>query len=267
MFGYIYKITNSINGKIYIGLHKSKDFDESYWGSGSNLKEDYKKFGKANFTREILEQCDTLKQLNEREQYWIEYLDSRNPLIGYNIQPGGVRFFGYEHPQETKIRLSEKAKQRGSYGKWINNGHIERYLKSDNELPDGFTYGRLPSTVTKMADKHRGKKLNRPIKPKSSRGSHWYTNGIKDTMAFSCPEGFVPGRTNIDVSGSKNPMFGKPSPTKGTHMSEASKQILRESLKNYYSHPKKWINNGVIETKINDIEDLPNGFSYGRLIR
>ena len=39
MFGYIYKITNTVNGKIYVGLHKSEKFDESYWGSGSNLKE------------------------------------------------------------------------------------------------------------------------------------------------------------------------------------------------------------------------------------
>lgn len=103
MFGYIYKITNTINGKIYVGLHKSEKFDESYWGSGSNLKEDYKKFGRDKFIREVLESCDTLEQLNEREQHWIEYLDARNPSVGYNIQPGGVRFLGTNiHPKQNR---------------------------------------------------------------------------------------------------------------------------------------------------------------------
>lgn len=134
-----------------------------------------------------------------------------------------------------------------------------------DEMPDGFTYGRLKSIVDKMAESHRGKRLNRSSNGKSPKGTHWYTNGVKDIMAFECPEGFVRGRTNIDLSGEKNPMFGKPSPTHGTHMSETSKQKLRESLKKCNTQPKRWINNGVIETKIKVTDSLPVGYVYGRL--
>jgi len=44
-FGYIYKTTNMINGKIYIGQHKSNNFDLNYIGSGINIKRAIKKFG------------------------------------------------------------------------------------------------------------------------------------------------------------------------------------------------------------------------------
>lgn len=134
--------------------------------------------------------------------------------------------------------MSEKAYQRDPYGKWINNGIVEYYLKVSDEMPNGFTYGRLKSTVDKMAESHRGKRLNRSPNAKSPKGKHWYTNGVKDIMAFECPEGFVKGRTNIDVSGEKNPMFGKVSPTRGTHMSETTKQKLRESLKSVTTNQK-----------------------------
>jgi hypothetical protein len=48
-----------------------------------------KKYGKDNFACEIVEKCDTLDELNERESYWIEYFQSRNPEIGYNLAKGG----------------------------------------------------------------------------------------------------------------------------------------------------------------------------------
>lgn len=135
-------------------------------------------------------------------------------------------------------------------------------------MPDGFTYGRLSKTVMKVADRHRGIRFKKSVDSKTPKGSHWYTNGTKDIMAYECPEGFKPGRTNIDISGSNNPMFGKPSPTRGTHMSEESKKKLKESLKTLYSNiHRKWITDGTIEKLLDDNSDLPYGFVYGRLHR
>jgi len=84
---FIYKTTNNINGKIYIGklVRESK----TYLGSGKILKKSIKKNGKHNFTREIIEYCKTKSELSEREKYWIQQYNSTNKNIGYNITKGG----------------------------------------------------------------------------------------------------------------------------------------------------------------------------------
>lgn len=84
----IYKILNTINGKIYIG--KNSTDDESYFGSGTYLRRAISKYGKHNFKKEILEEgIDSLDLLNEREIFWIDKLDSCNRSIGYNLTIGG----------------------------------------------------------------------------------------------------------------------------------------------------------------------------------
>ena len=55
MYGYVYKITNKTNNKIYVGQHKADHFDESYFGGGVIITSAVNKYGKENFDREILE--------------------------------------------------------------------------------------------------------------------------------------------------------------------------------------------------------------------
>ena len=83
----IYKTTNLVNGKIYIG--KDAKNRSTYFGSGTILKQAIKKYGVENFKKEILEVCENLKVLAEKEIYWIEKFDARNSSIGYNIAKGG----------------------------------------------------------------------------------------------------------------------------------------------------------------------------------
>jgi hypothetical protein len=88
-FGYIYKITNKINKKIYVGKRIGTEFDENYWGSGIKLRKALSEFGKENFDREIIEWCSSNDILKEREKYWIVTLNARDPQYGYNKIPGG----------------------------------------------------------------------------------------------------------------------------------------------------------------------------------
>ncbi|MCF8339591.1 MAG: GIY-YIG nuclease family protein [Chitinophagaceae bacterium] len=83
----IYKITNLINGKIYIG--KDTVSDKNYYGSGLLIKRSINKHGIENFKKEILEECDNNDELCVREKYWIEKYNSTNSQIGYNISKGG----------------------------------------------------------------------------------------------------------------------------------------------------------------------------------
>lgn len=86
----IYKIENKINKKIYIG--QSIEI-ENRWKKHLYTKDDFlihraiQKYGKQCFDFSILEECD-VSELNDKEQYWIEYYNSLMPN-GYNMTPGG----------------------------------------------------------------------------------------------------------------------------------------------------------------------------------
>ena len=87
-YGYIYKTTNMINGKIYIGKKTSSVFIEDYYGTGSKIKKAITEFGIENFKVELLEWCSTKDILSRQESYWIEKLNSRDSNIGYNLKQG-----------------------------------------------------------------------------------------------------------------------------------------------------------------------------------
>jgi group I intron endonuclease len=83
----IYKITNNINGKIYIG--KDSRNKKSYMGSGKSIKNAINKYGIENFTKEIIDSANSLDELNEKEKKWISYYNSYIPSVGYNRSLGG----------------------------------------------------------------------------------------------------------------------------------------------------------------------------------
>ena len=92
--GYIYKITNKVNGKIYIGQtirsveQRWKDHQAAWHGNRhcQALYDAFDKYGIENFDIEEIEQCAET-ELNAKEQFWIQYYDSFNS--GYNITLGG----------------------------------------------------------------------------------------------------------------------------------------------------------------------------------
>ena len=87
--GYIYEIKNKINNKIYIGQTiKSPSQTKNYLGSGKYIKRALEEYGRENFTKRVIEEWDTKEQLNEREMFWIDALNTKEPY-GYNVMNGG----------------------------------------------------------------------------------------------------------------------------------------------------------------------------------
>lgn len=113
IFGYIYVTTNLIDGKYYIGQHKSDDLNDSYFGSGKYLQRAIKRHGKENFKKEILAICDNQEQLNDREIWFIEHAKAKAKHGNYNIADGGENppiYSGENHYMWGK-KLPEHIKQ------------------------------------------------------------------------------------------------------------------------------------------------------------
>ena len=119
----VYKVVNIINGKIYVGITNQgykirwyKHCSDAIHDSSFPIHQAIRKYGVANFTVEVLEVCENIDLLKEREQYWIKELNSRTINgEGYNLTDGGDGTFGRKHSKETKekIRASMMGKNVG----------------------------------------------------------------------------------------------------------------------------------------------------------
>lgn len=122
--GCIYKITNTVNGKLYVGYttrpfnermsrHKNDDVKHN-----TLLGRAIKKYGWNNFKCEIIIEESDREKLLELERYYIRLLNSKKPN-GYNLTIGGERlfgeynpFYGHHHSEKTKLLQSERMKSR-----------------------------------------------------------------------------------------------------------------------------------------------------------
>jgi hypothetical protein len=161
----IYKSTNLINGKIYVGQDTKNN--PNYLGSGRILKFALKKYGIENFKKEILEECSTLDELNELEKYWIKKLNSTNKDIGYNVSFGGQTgwYKGLKHTEETKKQYSLTRKDKligdknGMYGKQHTEDSKKKMSKPQFGDKNGM-YGKKQTEETKkkMSESLSGEK-------------------------------------------------------------------------------------------------------------
>lgn len=97
MYYTVYKITNNINGKYYIGKHQTKDLNDGYMGSGKLLKRAIKKHGIEKFSKEILHIFETEEEMNAKEKELVVISEQ-----SYNLCEGGQGGFGYIYRNKLK---------------------------------------------------------------------------------------------------------------------------------------------------------------------
>lgn len=150
-FGYIYKTTNLINNKIYIGQHKRNYFDERYKGSGKEIMKALKKYGRENFKVEIIEWCYNLQDLNDAENTYVDYYKKLYGRQCYNIAEGGNGYVSKYLSDEGKEELRKKVSNTLK-GRVITELHRQRISKGLKG------YKKSKEHIEKIAAKHRGLK-------------------------------------------------------------------------------------------------------------
>ena len=119
-YGYIYKITNTKNNKIYIGQttktvseRLNKHIQEARCEANGTRPPNYfhsaiLKYGEDAFITEEIDTAKDANELNEKEIYWIDYYQATDKSIGYNLMTGGRSGLKSD---ETKAKIGEKKKE------------------------------------------------------------------------------------------------------------------------------------------------------------
>jgi group I intron endonuclease len=162
----IYKTTNLVNGKFYIGQDLNNN--PNYLGSGLMLNNAIKKYGIENFKKEIIEVCNSKEELNEREKFWIKELNSQNREKGYNISDGGSG--GKTWQNYTDLEMIKHTREKRSRSTSERNRRIGGFLKDKNKQRESCIKGNLSrqmkgykhseETKMKIGNAHRGKEIS-----------------------------------------------------------------------------------------------------------
>lgn len=203
----VYRITNVINNKIYIGVHKTDNLDDGYMGSGKVIKNAIKKHGIQNFNKEVLFDYPAYYMALEKEKELVDDTFLKREDV-YNLRRGGDGGFDFINKnllqnttRNTQKRKERLPKMKKSFRNLYNNSEGFRKILSENgkkgsekvleKYPEGTFKGRkhTPETRKKISDSKRGKQTT------STLGKHWFTNGTKNISAYECPKGYHKGRT------------------------------------------------------------------------
>lgn len=138
----IYKVTNNINGKIYVGLTKQSlklRWQQHVRASINRPEATYfyraiKKYSPENFTLEIIDEAKTMHELSDKEIHWIEKLNCCDRKIGYNCKSGGLNNFKVSEETRNKISKALKgrklSKERIKMCSLANKGNISKNRKN-----------------------------------------------------------------------------------------------------------------------------------------
>lgn len=189
--GTIYKITNLINGKVYVGQTVQKlcrRFNQHIHGITKGVDQAIQKYGAENFKIESLEECPC-EMLNECEMFWIKELDCIAPN-GYNLTSGGDSDFRRSEETLERMRIANE-------GKTLSE-ETRAKISAANQGEKNHFYGKhhTEESKAKISAVHKGKIISPETRTKMSEA---HKNPSPETRK----------KLSEARTGEKNPFYGK----------------------------------------------------------
>jgi hypothetical protein len=206
MYYLVYKITNIINGKFYIGAHKTENKNDNYMGSGKIITAAIKKYGAENFTKEILIECSSKEEMYLKEKELVVLNEQ-----SYNIKHGGEG--GWDYLNNSGLNNSGKTPEALKRGGLVHKHRLEtdeeyrkkHCLRSSERLKKAHKEGNI--RYDNMTGKNHKESTKRKIgsansvhqtgEGNSQYGTMWITNeidSIKINKDSVIPLGWRKGR-------------------------------------------------------------------------
>lgn len=203
MFYTIYKITNKLNAKFYIGMHKTNNLNDGYMGSGKLIRRAIKKHGKENFTKSILHVFSNAKEMKAKEAELVTVSEET-----YNLCDGGHGGWSYVNRMQKNLYGLNGMPGYGAenlrWGReyWDNKDPTYYDKLSslgraalDIKYPNGTFFGKTHSEESKIKMSEAGKLRTGP--KNSQYGTVWISNSFVNQKIKSTdpiPEGWHRGR-------------------------------------------------------------------------
>jgi len=197
MIAHLYKITNNLTNEYYIGKRRGSE-QGRYWGSGLRIKRHIKKYGKENFTYDIL-RVDNENKIFKLEEKLITNNYIKNNKLCLNLAPGGQGGFGNMPKDYMKgdKNPSKRPEVRAKLSKLMNENHpMIKLMRENNPL-----IGRKQSEELKQ-------RISNTLKQTYKNGYKNWNTGKKMSEEFvNKLKGFRPS-----IAGKNNPFYGKKHP-------------------------------------------------------
>jgi hypothetical protein len=288
----VYKITNLINNKIYIGVHRTDILNDNYYGSGKLIKRALKKYGKENFKREYLHifNNDEVTHAFEKEKEYVtkEFTlreDTYNISEGGNINPvmygENNPFYGKTHSKETIATIQQNNswyKPTDEHKEKISKASKQFWDENKDRMIDIFS-NRDKSFITdefkqKCSNSFKGKHHTdetKEILRQKRLGKSWgnHTEESKQQIREQ-HEGRIHDWQN-KINNNPEKIKKTADTHRGMKRSEEAKQNMKEAQKRRFENSPaknkgmKWIYNEVTNERkyILESDELPEGFKYG----
>jgi len=194
-YHFIYKTTNVLSGKYYIGMHSTDNLDDGYMGSGKRLRYSINKYGKENHKVEILEFVDTRAELKAREAEIVNLNEIAKEECMNLVVGGQGGFISLEGAK--KGREVTNTKYKDMINEWTSKGGKTTFIR--HGIPKDFKYdwsGKNHSEETKQKMSESSKGTGKGSK-NSQYGTRWITNEVdnkKIKKTDLIPEGWRLGR-------------------------------------------------------------------------